>query len=97
MSAGSRQHPFESSHMDPIRRVMVSPRLSADIRHSLLDPSFSRWGIELSLQSAYCPTLGRPHRGLHVPHEGDTVGVGAFFTPGPSVFMPGRKESPDRL
>jgi transposase-like protein len=25
MSPGSRQHPFESSHLDPIRRVMVSP------------------------------------------------------------------------
>ena len=64
------------------------------IRHSLVDPSFSRWGIELSLQSAYCPTMGRPHRGLHVPHEEDTVGVGAFFTPGPSVFMPGQEGVP---
>ncbi len=25
----------------------------------------------------------RPHRGFHVPHDGETIGVGAFCTPGP--------------
>jgi hypothetical protein len=63
-------------------------------RHSLLDPSLSRWGSGPSSQSAYChsPKLlsDRPHRGLHVPHEGDVcaVGVGASYTPRSTVFMP---------
>ena len=25
----------------------------------------------------------RPHRGFHVPHDGEAIGVGAFWTPGP--------------
>ena len=25
----------------------------------------------------------RPHRGFHVPHDGEAIGVGAFCTPGP--------------
>jgi len=29
----------------------------------------------------------RPHRALHVPHEGDAVGVGASFTPRSTVFI----------
>jgi hypothetical protein len=38
--------------------------------------------------------VGRPHRGFHVSHEGDTVGMGALFTPGPSVFTPGQEGVP---
>jgi hypothetical protein len=38
--------------------------------------------------------LGGPHRGLHVPHEGGVLGVGASCTPGPSVFMPGYGRDP---
>lgn len=30
--------------------------------------------------------FGGPHRGFHVSHEGDTVGVDALSTPGPMVF-----------
>jgi hypothetical protein len=63
-------------------------------RHSLFDPSFSRWGVLPSSQSAYYRVSGRPHRGFHVPHEGDLVGMDAFFTPGPSVFMPGQEGIP---
>jgi hypothetical protein len=83
--------------MCPIRQVMVSPCLSAaGIRFSIL-PSPAG---DLDLPRGWL-TVGFPvrlHRGLHVPHEGDSVGVGAFFTPGASVFLSrGRNESPDRL
>jgi hypothetical protein len=47
-------------------------------------------------RSAYCQ-IGRPHRGFHVPHEGDAVGVGASYTPGTSVFVPRLVETSDRL
>ena len=71
-------------------------------RHSLLDPSLSRWGFGPSSRSAYCrsvePLSDRPHRGLHVPHEGDAVGVGAFFTPRSSVFLSrSRPQTPVRV
>ena len=51
-------------------------------RRSLLGPSCSRWGVTPSSRSADRPAvpLG-PQRGFHVPHERDTTGVGAPFTP----------------
>ena len=36
---------------------------------------------------------GRPHRGYHVPHEGDAVGSGASCTPGSRFPTAGRKQS----
>jgi hypothetical protein len=61
------------------------------IRHSLLDPSLSRWGFRPPSRLAYCrsvePLSDRPHRALHVPHEEGAVGVGAFFTPRSTVFI----------
>jgi hypothetical protein len=49
-------------------------------------------GLLPSSRSAYCH-IGRLHRGFHVPHEGDTVGVGASYTPGPLVFTLGLVET----
>jgi hypothetical protein len=51
-------------------------------RHSLLDPSHSRWRFGPSLRSAYCRLAGRLHRGLHVPHEGDTFRGGCLLCAG---------------
>jgi hypothetical protein len=74
--------------MCPIRQVMDSPCLSADpafASRSFLLP-LGIWA--LTSRSAYCRSVsGRPHRGLHVAHEGDAVGVGASFTPRSSVFI----------
>ena len=49
----------------------------------------ARWGIGPSLRSAYRAIWPGPQRGCHVPHERDTTGVGAPYTPG-------RRCSPDR-
>jgi hypothetical protein len=83
--------PFRVRLMCPIRQVMDSPGLSAD-------PAFASRSFPLPLgiwalssRSAYCrsvePLSDRPHRGLHVPHEEDAVGVGASFTPRSTVFI----------
>ena len=93
-SPGPRQHPFGSgqppvsgqlSETDRRRSrpaVPVSCRLSAH-RHSLLGPSCSRWGVRPSSRSAAPDhtTAPGPQRGFHVPHERDTTGVGAPYTP----------------
>ena len=51
-------------------------------RHSLLDPSHSRWRFGPSSRSAYCRRIGRLHRGLHVPHEGDALRGGSLLCAG---------------
>ena len=53
-------------------------------------PSCARWGVGLPLRSAYRASAPGPQRGRRVPHERDTAGVGAPYTPG-------LRCSPDRL
>ena len=51
-------------------------------QRSLLGPSCSRWGVAPSSRSAdRAVAPPGPQRGFHVPHERDTTGVGAPFTP----------------
>ena len=55
-------------------------------RHSLAGSSCSRPGTGPSSRSAYRPPHGAgPGRGFHVPHLGDTAGVGASSIPGTAV------------
>ena len=52
-------------------------------------PAFASWAILFPLGNYAFLTVGRPNglfppgpqRGFHVPHERDTTGVGAPFTP----------------
>jgi hypothetical protein len=54
----------------PIRRVMDSPRLSAaGIRFSILPSPAGDLGLDLAVGLLPRAHPGRPHRGLHVPHE----------------------------
>jgi hypothetical protein len=71
---------------------MVSPCLSATgIRFSILPvPAGELAFLAVGLLSVF-PV--RPHRGFHVAHEGDTVGVGASYTPGSPVFTLGLVET----
>ena len=48
--------------------------------------SCSRWGVGLSLRSAYRPTAG-PRRGFRVSHARAAIGVGALSTPGTTVLI----------
>ena len=85
--------PFRVRPIGPIRRVMVSPCLSAaGVRFSILPSPAGDLDFPHGRLTAIL--FGGPHRGLHVPHEGGAVGVGASCTPGPSVFMSGYGRNP---
>jgi hypothetical protein len=75
--------PFQVGHYSRLYPAGYGYPLSFGSRHSLLDPSLSRWGFGPSSQSAYCrslkPLSDRPHRDLHVPHEEDAVRSGCLL------------------
>jgi hypothetical protein len=64
--------PFRVTPSGAIRRVMISPCLSA-CRPSLLEPSYARCGVGPLLRWGYW-ALPRPQRGYHVPHRQETSG-----------------------
>ena len=83
--------------MCPIRRVMVSPCFSAaGIRFSIL-PS-PAGGLGLPHGRLTTSSIGRPHRGLHVPH-GEMCGRGGclLYTGTFGVLKPGRSSTPERV
>lgn len=69
--------------VQPVRGAFGPPRFPMPFGRwlSLLGSSSSRWGTRPSSRSAYWRRS--PHRGFHVPHDGEAIGVGAFCTPGP--------------
>ena len=96
-SPGPRQHPFGSGQppvsgqlcgTDRRRGRPPMSRFPAAFR----PPAFASWAILFpprvrpSSRSAHRPAaLPGPRRGFHVPHERDTTGVGAPYTPGTAV------------
>ena len=88
-SPDPRQQPFGSGQLALSAGLWISPCLSAcGLR--FLDLPVPAGVLRRPLRSAYCRRRGRPHRGCHVPHAGDAVGVGAFLTPGSRCPQPGQ-------
>ena len=58
-------------------------------RHSLLGhPVPAEGSASLTVGLPPASSAAGPRRGFHVPHERDTTGVGALFTPGTVVLLP---------
>lgn len=69
---------------------MDSPYLSVDgIRLLGLPVPAAALGLPSEDRRAYRPETG-PQRGCRVPHQRDTIGEGAFYTPGPGCPRSGK-------